>query len=230
MTCPSAEADRRSGPESSVETRRYAVAIVGTNLVGRPRVGSNELDPGVERFERARRDADDLVGLAVESDRAAEHAWVFLIVRLPVRLRQHDELVGVDDVRVGRKEGANQRLDPDDVEHVGRGTRAHDARGTAVLAERAFAELPEAEARECVRVLLEVEVLRDVARRVVQPRLGEGVVNLDDALGLGKRERFDHERVEHREDRRVRADTQRERHERGRGKSFVLREHAHREA
>jgi hypothetical protein len=46
------------------------------------------------------------------------------------------------------------------------------------------------------------------------PALRVGVVDLDEAIGLGERQRFQHQPVDRREDRRVGADAEREREER----------------
>ena len=167
-------------------------------------------------------DTDDFKRLSVEAHRASEHAGILLIVRLPVGLCQHHDPVSLRNVILCGEESSHQRSDPQDLEHVRRGAHGRHARRRSLVAKRRLAELPQRQMRECRRVLLEVEVLHDVARHVVEADFGERVVDFDDPRGLAEGQRPDHQGVEHREDGGVGADAQGQRQQRGCGEALVL--------
>ena len=96
-----------------------------------------------------------------------------------------------------REETAEQGLNPKQIEESRRCDCAREAGRIALVAQRIVIESPERELGERRRVLLEVQVLAEVARQLGHPDLGEGVVDLHELPGLVKRQRPDHERVEH---------------------------------
>ena len=96
--------------EASEQLDAHAVAALRI-LRGRgPAQRHDELHPRIERFQHPRRHADHLVRFIVDPHLLAEDLWTFLILRLPVGLREHDDLVGARLVLLLCEEGADARV------------------------------------------------------------------------------------------------------------------------
>ena len=182
--------------EASEQLDAHAVAALRILLRPGPAQRHDELHPRIERFQHPRRHADDLVGFVVDPHLLAEDLRTLLILRLPVGLREHDDLVGARLVLLLREEGADHRLDPQDVEDLGGHPYAGDPDDGILLSDQAVEERPQPKALVGSRVLRIVKVERDVGRHVVQAGLRRGRVQLHDPLRLLKRQRLQHQRID----------------------------------
>ena len=213
---------RDAGLEASKQLDAYAVTALRILLGRFPAQRHDELHTRIERFQHPRRHADDLVRFIVDPHLLAEDLWTFLILRLPVRLREHDDLVSAWLVLLLCEEGAVHRLYSQDVEHFGGHPYAGDTDNRILFSDQAVKERPQPEALVGGRVLRVVEVERDVGRHVVQAGLHRGRVQLHDPLRLLIRQRLQHQRIDRGEDRRRRADAQRQGDERDCGDALGL--------
>ena len=208
--------------EASKQLDAHAVAALRILRGRRPAQWHDELHPRIERFQLPRRHADHLVRFIVDSHFLAEDLWTFLILRLPVGLREHDDLVGALFVLLLGEEGAEQGLYPQDGEDLGGRPYAGGTDDRILFSDQAVKERPQPEALVGGRVPRVVEIERDVGRHVVQAGLRRGRVQLHNPLRLLIRQRLQHQRIDRREDRRRRADAQRQRDERSGGDPLGL--------
>ena len=136
-------ARRDAGLEASEQLDAHTVTALRI-LCGRgPAQRHDELHPRIERFQHPRRDADDLVGFIVDPHFPAEDLRTLLVLRLPVRLRQHDDLVGALPVLLLGEEAAEHGLDPQDAEDFGGRPDARDADDGILVSDQAVKERPQ---------------------------------------------------------------------------------------
>jgi hypothetical protein len=185
----------------------------------------------VRHIEAGRRDADDLVRLAVDLDGLPDDVGAGREAALPQRMAEHDDTPIAR--RVGRvDEPSERRRLLEDGEVISRNLIALHALGLVRTGE---VDLPPAEDRhalECLRLVLPVEEVRRRdrfarIRRSFTP-FGHDGQTIDVRQLHG--ERPEDERVEHRERGRVSAEADRERqHNRGRDER-IARERPARDA
>ena len=208
--------------EASKQLGAHAVAALRILRGRRPAQRHDELHTRIKRFQLPRRHADHLVRFIVDAHLLADDLWTLLILRLPVGPREHDDLVGARFVLVFCKKGPEQGLYPQDVEDFGGHPYTGRTDDRILVSDQAVRERPQPKALVGGRVLRVVEVERDVGRHMVQASLRRGRVQLHNPLRLLVRQRLQHQRIDRREDRRRRADAQRQRDERRGGDPLGL--------
>jgi hypothetical protein len=217
--------DRHAGLEPAEDVRPVAApvleAVEARLHLAAHRDRDEDLGVGAERGAReaARRDADDGHRVAVDRDDLADHRRVRAEPRLPVGVAEHGDEVRADGLVVGGgDQAAEVRLETESRE-----VRARDHHPLAVerlplegevRAERAVRDQPGEHGLLPLEVAVhriaedQVAVARLVAR--LRARLRSGRAEVDEPLRLGHGEGAEKHLVEEREDRRVRADAERQ--------------------
>jgi hypothetical protein len=171
---------------------------------------------GGERFgppvvERRRHDADDLVGLAIERHRLTENRRILREASHPQPVRQHHDLSAVRLVFVFGEPSSERGLHAEDIRQ--RRRRPHGLQPHRIAGARQHVALPHraADDRKHLAARLPVVVLGE--RRRAGGARGLGVVDDDQAVGIGIRQRFQEDAVEDAEDCRGDTDPQRKSHD-----------------
>ena len=179
--------------------------------------------PPIRRPQRARRrileigrqhevrghDPDDLVRRAVDLDRAAEDRRVAGIPPLPEAVAEDRDLRPVRDVLLRREDTSPDRRHAEDGEQVRRHGPGGDALGVAVTRQ---VHLPVVPRRDLAERAAFLAIVVDLA--IGNPGLVErrpAAPDHDGAVGLAPWQRAQQDGVDDAEDRRVRADAERER-------------------
>ena len=208
--------------EASKQLGAHAVAALRI-LRGRgPAQWHDELHTGIKRFQNPRRHADHLVRFIVDPHLLAQDLRTLLVLRPPVGLREHDDLVGARFVLLLCEEGAEHGLYPQDGEEFGGHPYAGGTDDRILFSDQAVKERPQPDVLVGGRVRRIVDVERDVGRHAVQPGFRRGRVQLHNPLRFLIRQRLQHQRIDRGEDRRRRADAKRQREERGCGDALGL--------
>ncbi len=215
-------AGRDARLEAAKQLDAHAVAALRILRALGPAQRHDELHTRVKRFQLPRRHADHPVRFVVDPHFLAKDLWTFLILRLPVGAREDDDLVGAGFVLVFCKKGPMQGLYPQDAEDFGGRPDAGGTDDRILFSDQAVKERPQRKALVRGRVLRVVEIERDVGWHMVQAGLRRGRVQLHNPLRLLIRQRLQHQRIDRREDRRRRADTQRQREKGGCGDALGL--------
>ena len=154
--------------------------------------------------------ADDLVGLAVDADRAADDARVGPEAVLPVAIADDQDVVVAEGLFVGAEAAAERRSGTERGKEVGRDAEAVGHLGR--LARQGDAHVRDGVGRDlavAVHLGLQIEVIgrRESAARV----LAAGAVDAVQPIGVGIRRRAQHVSIEDAEHRRVGTDAKPER-------------------
>ena len=212
-------------------SRRRAMAyelprpLHGAKLLQRLTVRNQEVGFLADDREAGRHHADHRSGPAVGGERHVEHVRAAAKASLPEFVAQHDDRAVAAEILLGRVGAAERRLDAERAKDVGRDgepairtgwplTIMVDARGSdhAQMLERSSALAPGDEVGRGDHV-------PDGAAAV-------GFPHRHDPIGLAVRQRLQHHRAHHAEDRGGRADAEGQRHQRRRGKAGRPSQHA----
>ena len=132
-------------------------------------------------------DADDFMGLAVEDEGAADDRRVATEAVLPDRVTQDDDRGGAALLVVRLERAAQCRLDPEDVEIVGRYQHAVQPRGLPAADQR---HAQSSRGRQRLERSAEPLPVQEIERAdAVARRRRRRFEHTDDAFGLGIRER-----------------------------------------
>lgn len=160
------------------------------------------------RIERCRHDADHRVRLAVQPDRPPDDPGISLEAVLPKSVRQHDHPVRTRDILSGKDCPA---CGGENIEHLEE-TRRHQRTGHALRRIlRRQVEARPAHRRHRLERPAQLLPVDEVSRRYVAGAAAVRLRHRHHPLGLAERERPQHHRVHHAEDRRRAADAHRQR-------------------
>ena len=169
------------------------------------------------QLEAGRHHADDRVRPAVEVDRAPQNARIAAELAMPEPMAENRDGVLAGHVFRRRERAAEQRLRAQRVEQVGRDLPEPHPHGVAGSRQVDLPDVPRRHALHAAELRAVVHELR-----VGHPRLVPALPLAPDhhaAGGFGVGERRQQNRVSDAEDRRRRADAERQREQRGRGEA-----------
>jgi hypothetical protein len=200
-----------------------AAALVRHLLRGE-REGHEERDLARRQFQIGRQHADDLVGLAVETDLAPDDPAIAAEPRAPEPVRQDRKTIGLRLGVVFSEGAAEEGLPPQRREEGGRDGEAAQLLGQPVLREVEHAAGEERRVLDRRRLSLAIEVVGNRHARLRQAHQRVPVPDEHEPFGLGIRQRLEQQLVEEAENGGVRADAERERQHRDEREDRVLAE------
>ena len=162
-----------------------------------------------KEIEGSRRDADHRDRRAVQRDDAADERWVSAETTCPQTLADHGHRRARLLFRVGES-ASRDRRDPEHVQQRGADAVADELLG---LSRAAQIEAGESDRRELVERPHLLAPRHEIQHRCAEVRKVEPIVllgDLDEAMGIGERQRPEQHRVHDGEHRRVRGDRQRD--------------------
>ena len=172
-------------------------------------VWPRKAEPG--KLEGARQDADDRVRDAVERQRAPDDPAIGAHLAAPERVRENDRWGRRRPVVIVGEAAPEHRGDPEHQEQVSRDPACPQTLRAVGAGQRHRFIAREREGVERPRPRPPVEVVRPRHRDAVPLRVD--LVRVDETIGVGQRQRLQENPVHQREDRRRRADAERERRE-----------------
>jgi hypothetical protein len=179
--------------------------------------------------DRVGHDADDGVGLAVDPHGLADTLPVAAEVGLPERSREQSDMMVTPAVFLGREEPSQQRAQAQDLEVLGRNEPHTDLLGFLGRRRRAEVLPPGVVDDELLEGVALPSQVAGVQRRGPGRSAVPGGEDPHQSVRVCKRERAEEDRVQHREDRGVRADSERERQHGDAREGGRLAQHARRE-
>ena len=177
-----------------------------------------------EEAKIRRQHADDLSRDAVHADVAAENVWIGREALAPVGVGQDDDSVVFRHGRFRFGEGATHReINAQRREKFRRDAHDLDLLGGTGIAQDFGALAIEGKARERRDVAAPLVVIGDRRAVILDSGFRIGVEDRDQPIGLRKRKRTEQNGIDDRENREVRAETDRDRGQRGQreGRSFA---------
>ena len=179
------------------------------------RIGSHSLRVVARIGERSGHHADHLGRHAVERDHATKDRRITTESRLPVTVRQHDYPSSLRSVLFRSERTAERWLHPEQGKEAAADCGCRDSLGVgARRADGGGAHLIGGHLTDRAGMISVIDVLgiRQDELRKVESAFGiESPPDRNQALGFRKRQRFQHDAVDHAEDGGVGADTDRER-------------------
>ena len=172
--------------------------------------------------KRLRHDADDHVRAVVEANGASDHGRIGREALHEEAVTQHDDAVAARAVLVGAQHATVQRRHAEQLEEPARDPAGQHALGLRPVGDVQVGVVDGGQVREHVGrrgAPVDEVAHRDIAG-LIAPELGDK----RDPLGFGKRQRPQHDRVDHAEDGRGRADAQRDGQHGGGGEAGGLAE------
>ena len=204
---------------------RTAAAEHGAKLLQRLTVWNQEVGFLTDDREAGRHHADHRSGPAIGGERHVEHVLAAAKASLPEFVAQHDDRAVATEILLGRVGAAERRPDAERTKDVG-------GDGEPVNPDRLAADdhddatgFHHAQMLERSRALAPGDV---VGRRdhVPDGAAAVGFPHRHDPIGLTVRQRLQHHRAHHAEDRRGRADAEGQRHQCRGGKARRPSQHA----
>ena len=207
--------DRRAGREAADGFGKLVAALVVRELLVGERERHPELRARVREHEAFGHHAEHAVVLAVQAHVRADDSRVARELALPRAVRDHGHLVAARLRLFIRERAAERGLRAQRAPQRRRRLQADEALRRARRGEVEALARVHREVLERRRLRLAVEVVRDRRARVVEAHLRVVVVHLHEPLAVVVRQRLEQQPVDDREDRRVRADAERERRDGG---------------
>ena len=205
---------RRTGPQAADAHRELEAARGIGGLLGAKRKRQPGVDLAAREAEALGHHADHSEGDAVETDVAVLHVRAPAEARDPEPVAQHRDAIVAADRFVFREPAAERGLRAEHVEQRRRRQRDQHALGPALRAERARLGAHDREIPERRRLNAPLEVVRDRRAGILDPGPRIRVVDDDQPVAVGIRQRTKKQTAQHAEDGAVRADRERE-HEDG---------------
>ena len=204
--------ERLPSGEAADEVQIVTAAIPAVRRIEHER--QVHLDALVREVELRRHDADDRAPHAVHLDGLPDEIRPAPERGLPDLVRQDDDLRAVGP-RLGHVEGPSRlRVHAERLEEIGRHERRVDLPRVVGRRQVRLARREGADDGKGPRPLLEFQELGRRHPELVEPHRRKRARDVDEALRLRVAERPQEDGVHNREDRRVRADAERQRHDR----------------
>ncbi len=210
--------------QAAYHRREVTVARLIGALLGGERERDDDAHLAREQLEAFRHDGDDLARGAVDPDLLPDDAWGAGEHLLPDVVAENDYLV-VADLAFGLGERAAELgHGPENREERRRRVEPGDAQRRSLAPECVVAEGEQGQRLEDLGLLAPVEVVGDAVGALVDADVGIDVVEDDEALAVGERQRAEQDGVDDAENGRVGADTERQGDERHPAEELVARE------
>ena len=161
--------------------------------------------------ERRRHHASNRVRLIVHRHDAADNRRIGIEPPPPQAVAQYQHAPSGRRVVGGGEVASQRRSDAERAQEVRRHAHRGNPLGLAVRDERRIPRSDDRDLVECVRPFAPVDHRREAD--VSGAAVGAGFADVDEPRRIGERQRPEKHRVDHAEDRRVRADAERERHD-----------------
>ncbi len=179
------------------------------------------LHPAVREDEVPGHDPYHIVRDLVQHDRLADDTPVACVATLPEPVRQDGHRRGCGAVLVRQESSPERRLDSQEIHRVGSDSAHGHRLGLAVAGHVLDAVGVNAQVLERLEARLVVCVLRQREARLIEPDVVIDVEQVDQSIGVAERQGPEQVWAYEAEDRRVRADPQRQRDHRHRGEPGI---------